>query len=249
MLKRIILLFAVALSVSGCSADEGFKATQQKAARVKAAYSEKWSALKSELVKKGFRPDNFELLIRVMKREKQVEIWLKPADKQQFRLFKTYSICYYSGRLGPKRRQGDGQVPEGFYSIVVFNPYSSYHLSLGVSYPNASDRIIGRGDLGGDIMIHGDCLSIGCIPITDTYIKEVYVLAVEARNSGQATIPVYIFPARMDQKGMKYLNDTYAGKAQLQAFWKNLKTGYDYFESNRKLPKVSVDKDGKYLFR
>lgn len=248
MLKSIALFLAVILFISGFSPDAGFKSTQQKAARVKAAYFEKWETLKGELAKKGFKPGNFELLIRAMKHEKLVEIWLKPKEEKKYRLFKTYTICYYSGDLGPKRKQGDGQVPEGFYSIAVFNPYSSYHLSLGVNYPNASDKIIGKGNLGGDIMIHGNCVSIGCIPITDTYIKEVYVLAVEARNSGQSTIPVYIFPAKMDEKGMKYLDAEYAGKASLQAFWKNLKTGYDYFETNKKLPKVSVDKNGKYLF-
>ena len=248
MLKQILLFLSAILCISSFSPDTDFRSTQQKAARVKAAYSEKWETLKTELSKKGFKAGNFELLIRAMKYEKKLEVWLKPKEEQKFRLFKTYDICYYSGGLGPKRKQGDGQVPEGFYSVAVFNPYSSFHLSLGVSYPNASDKIKGKGNLGGDIMIHGNCVSIGCIPITDTYIKELYVLAVEAKNSGQSKIPVHIFPAKMDEKGMEFLDGEYAGKVPLLAFWKNLKTGYDYFETNKKLPKVSVDNDGKYLF-
>lgn len=241
-------LFFALLFIAGAHA-QSFKATQQKAARVATAYSEKWEILKTELVKKGFNAgSSFELFIRVLKHEKQVEVWLKPKNEKEFMLFKTYDICYYSGELGPKRRQGDGQVPEGFYSVAVFNPYSSYYLSLGLSYPNASDKIIGKSNLGGDIMIHGNCLSIGCIPITDVYIKELYVLAVEARNSGQATIPVYIFPARMNESGMAFLNETYAANPSLLAFWKNLKTGYDHFESRKQLPKINVDKSGAYLF-
>ena len=221
-----------------------FKATQQKAARVKSAYSEKWEDLKSDLKKKGIK-ENFELFMRVFKEDKVVEVWLKSKEEKEFRLFKTYAICASSGELGPKRKKGDGQVPEGFYSIAVFNPYSSYHLSIGINYPNASDKIIGTGNLGGDIMIHGSCVTIGCMPLTDTYIKEVYVLCVEAKNNGQQTIPVHIFPTKMDEKGMTFLLET--NPKQLD-FWKNLQTGYNYFEQKKQLPKVTIDKKGKYLF-
>jgi murein L,D-transpeptidase YafK len=228
---------------------QNFKAVQQKAPRVMAAYSEKWQGIQADLSKKGFVEHEFEMMIRVFKHEKKVELWLKQKKGKQFSLFKTYDICYYSGELGPKRKQGDGQVPEGFYNIAVFNPYSSYYLSLGLNYPNSSDRIIGKSNLGGDIMIHGNCLSIGCIPITDTYIKELYVLAVEAKNSGQNNIPVYIFPARMDANGMNYLLSQYAANKELVSFWKNIKKGYDYFELNKQLPSITTDKDGYYNFR
>jgi len=223
---------------------QSFKLTQQKASRVKAAYAEKWEGLRSELKKKGVN-ENFEMFLRVFKEDKLVEVWLKSKGETEFKLFKTYTICASSGELGPKRKQGDGQVPEGFYTIAAFNPYSSYHLSLGVSYPNASDKIIGKGNLGGDIMIHGNCVTIGCMPLTDTYIKEVYVLAVEAKNNGQQTIQVHIFPTKMDEKGMKFLANT--NEKNLD-FWKNLKTGYDYFEKKKQIPKFTIDKSGKYLF-
>lgn len=247
---KIRALFLLLL-ITFCSfiIEKGFKEEQQKAPRVKAAYTEKWQSLQNELWKKGFDGSRIELLIRAFKHEKIVEVWIKSPTTKLFSLFKTYNICYYSGDLGPKRKQGDGQVPEGFYTIAVFNPYSSYHLSLGVSYPNASDKIIGKGNLGGDIMIHGNCVSIGCIPITDYYIKELYVLAVEARNGGQTTLPVQIFPAKMDDAGMNYLNTTYSNNSTMLAFWKNLKEGYDYFDKNKKLPKVSVNKEGKYVFQ
>lgn len=221
-----------------------FKATQQKTARVKSAYSEKWANLKSELQKKGIK-ENFELFMRVFKEDKIVEVWLKSSGEKEFKLFKTYAICASSGELGPKRKQGDGQVPEGFYTVAVFNPYSSYHLSMGINYPNASDKIIGTGNLGGDIMIHGSCVTIGCMPLTDNYIKEVYVLCVEARNNGQKAIPVHIFPTKMDEKGMIFLSET--NPKQLD-FWKNLQPGYNYFEQKKQLPKITVDKKGKYVF-
>ena len=227
---------------------QSFKATQQKCARVKTAYSEKWGNLQAEMTKKGINKDNFEMYIRIFKNDKIAELWLKSKDQKEYKLFKTYNICASSGTLGPKRQQGDGQVPEGFYTIAAFNPYSSYYLSLGVSYPNASDKIIGKGNLGGDIMIHGNCVTIGCIPLTDTYIKEVYIIAVEARNNGQQTIPVHIFPTKLNEAGMAFLTKESVGNSTLLNFWKNLKTGYDYFEQNKLLPKVSSDKTGKFIF-
>ncbi|MCW3086009.1 MAG: hypothetical protein JWP12_3375 [Bacteroidetes bacterium] len=247
MFKRTFLVLILCAFIGAFGYAQSFKTEQQKAARVQAAYAEKWSGLKSEMEKKGIDAANFELFIRVLKNDKLVEVWLRSKKENQYKLFKTYAICYYSGTLGPKRQQGDGQVPEGFYNVAVFNPYSSYHLSLGVSYPNASDKIIGKGNLGGDIMIHGNCLSIGCIPITDDCIKEVYIMAVEARNNGQTTIPISIFPGKMDEKGMAFLNKEYANNPAVLAFWKNLKTGYDYFENKKQLPKISVDKQGKYV--
>lgn len=247
-MKRFLVLFIFLASGAGLTQAQSFKADQQKNARVKAAYAEKWEGLKKELQQKNIGTSDFELFIRVLKNEKLVEVWLKPAKSNAYTLFKTYPICYYSGTLGPKRHEGDGQVPEGYYSVAVFNPNSNYLLSLGVSYPNASDRIIGKTRLGGDIMIHGNCLSIGCIPITDDCIKEVYILGVEARNGGQSTIPITIFPGKLDDKSMAALQQKYSKDAALLAFWKNLKTGYDYFEKERKLPKVSVDKDGRYVY-
>ncbi|MDF2436137.1 MAG: ErfK/YbiS/YcfS/YnhG family protein [Bacteroidota bacterium] len=225
-----------------------FRETQKKYPRVRTAYTEKWEPLRQELESKGFKGP-FNMMIRALKHEKKLEVWLKPNNGSAFRLFKSYDICYYSGELGPKRHQGDGQVPEGFYSIAVFNPYSNYHLSLGISYPNSSDRIMGKTNLGGDIMIHGNCVSIGCIPLTDKFIKEVYILAVEARSGGQSTIPVWIFPGKMDGDFLHELNNKYNQDPELISFWSNLKTGYDIFEKTKQLPKVTADKKGKYVFQ
>src|SRR5712691_1661125 len=88
---------------------------------------------------------------------------------------------------------GDGQVPEGFYEVSALNPWSRFLLSLKVSYPNALDRGFGR--TGGDIFIHGSCVTTGCIPIEDGPIQELYVIVADARARG-ARIEVHIFPGR-----------------------------------------------------
>ena len=227
---------------------QSFKTTQQKYERVKTAYNEKWENLKTDLVKQNINPQNFELFIRVFKKDKTVELWIKSKEEKTYKLFKTYVICSSSGELGPKRKQGDNQVPEGYYSISAFNPVSNYYLSLQVSYPNQSDRIIGKNNLGGEIMIHGNCVTIGCIPLTDNYIKEVYILAVEAKSNGQENIPVYIYPTKLNESGMEYLKNNYSANISLISFWNNLKSGYDYFELHKQIPEISVDKNGKYIF-
>src|SRR5690606_7945323 len=136
----------------------------------------------------------------------------------------SYPICARSGILGPKEKQGDGQVPEGFYYINRFNPVSNFHLSLGINYPNEADsRRNPKGNLGGDIFIHGSCVTIGCLPLTDNLIKEVYLLSIHAYANGQTKIPVYIFPFRMtDDQMMTYISQ-YSDNPSLVNFWKNLK--------------------------
>jgi murein L,D-transpeptidase YafK len=151
--------------------------------------------------------------------------------------------------LGPKRRFGDEQVPEGFYELDWFNPQSNFFLSLHISYPNASDRILGsRQNPGGDIFLHGNCASIGCIPITDEGIKEVYWLAVLVHNQSQQRLPIEIFPARLTDEGLKALVAAHHNQRALINFWGNLKEGYDYFEKNHRLPRIKTRTDGAYSF-
>src|SRR6185295_14539267 len=91
--------------------------------------------------------------------------------------------------------------------VTRFNPLSLFHLSLGLDYPNVADRAAGQpgGSLGGDIFIHGGCASVGCIPLGDQAIEEVYVAALDARARGQQSIPVHIFPRRLDVTGLEAL--------------------------------------------
>ena len=239
-----MILASILLAPALARAD--FLEEQKRHARVKGAFRSKEAALRRHFAEKGLAFPPREIFLRVLKREKELELWTKDPTRG-WSLAKAYPFCYASGKLGPKRKQGDLQVPEGFYHLDRFNPSSNFHLSLGVSYPNQSDRILGaKGDLGGDIFIHGDCVSIGCVAITDDKIEEVYTLAVMARARGQQRIPIHIFPGRLDEDGLEKLRPR-ADRTLLE-FWKNLADGYRFFEEKKKLPRVRVGADGRYLF-
>lgn len=227
-------------------AQKNFKIEQLKFERVRNAYTEKWSSLQKNLQSAGFSGD-FEMYIAAYKTEGKLEIWLKTTNQSQYKLFKTYDFCAHSGTLGPKVIEGDGQTPEGFYKINVFNPMSNFHLSLGVDYPNKVDVArTGKGNkTGGDIYIHGNCVTIGCIPLTDEKIKEVYVLAVEARNAGQGEIPVSIYPFKMTDANLKKYGTPYP---QHLAFWQSLQKGYMAFDKDKNLAKVTQAK-GNYVVK
>ena len=139
-------------------------------------------------------------------------------------------------------------MPEGFYVVDRFNALSSYHLSLGINYPNASDRKLGKRPLGGDIFVHGDCVTIGCIPLEDDPIERVYVTALDSYVTYGNPVHVHIFPTRLDEPGRKRLRAS-AVSADKIAFWANLSLGYAAFEKEKKLPRVSVGRDGQYVFR
>ena len=225
-----------------------FRAEQMAKPRVKVAYEEKWDSISAHLKRMNVALEQLQVFIRGFKDEKQLEVWVKQKSDAAWKLYTTYPIYAASGELGPKRCQGDYQVPEGFYHVNVFNPYSNFYLSLGVSYPNASDKVFAcKPDPGGAIMIHGNCVTIGCIPITDPMIKELYVLCVEAKNAGQKEIPIHIFPARLTDTNIVRIKAA-EKDVQVRTFWDNLRTGYDWFETKKQLPKVTVDAKGKYVF-
>ena len=172
--------------------------------------------------------------VRSFKFDRQLEVWVKNDSARKFVLFKTYKICMQSGTMGPKRMEGDYQVPEGFYHINEFNPNSNYHLSLGINYPNASDRILSDSIRpGGSIYIHGNCVSTGCIAISDQPSEELYVVASAAKSKGQEFIPVHIFPARYSNtQSLNFLNNAIKDNSYLQHFNKNIRLAFDYFEKN-----------------
>jgi len=223
-----------------------FKQNQLKFERVKAAYDTTWTALQTKLKKDNFST-NFEVFIAAYKAEGKLEVWLRSNGQNQFFLFESYKFCEHSGKLGPKIIEGDLQTPEGFYKINVFNPESTYHLSLGIDYPNKVDlERTGKDQKpGGDIYIHGNCTTVGCIPLTDEKIKEVYLLAVEAKNAGQEEIQVYIFPFKMTDRNLRKHGKEFP---QQLSFWQNLQQGYAYFAKYRTLPSVSEVK-GAYLVK
>lgn len=241
-----VLLFTSLISLGLISSD-GFKEEQKRYARVRTAYSEKEEGMQQLLREKAVSISDFDIYIRIFKQEKQLELWGKNKSTDSFELIKIYDICRTSGGPGPKRKQGDLQIPEGFYHIDIFNPASSFYLSLGINYPNKSDRILGKqGSLGGDIFIHGDCVTIGCVPITDDQIKELYVFCVEAKDKGQNKIPVTIFPARLSDYQFEYLKEQYSNDADKVNLWKDLKIAFDLFSQDNQLPSITFLSDGRH---
>lgn len=256
-MRRLLLLLSAPLLLSACGKGQTaptscnttsgvFKSAQLKSPTVENAYKEKEGMLLKLLTDKGICPENLQLYIRVFKADKKFEIWGKNKTDATYQLLKVYDVCKLSGTLGPKRKEGDKQVPEGFYYINDFNPNSRFLVSLGVSYPNKADRILGGADPGNDIYIHGSCCTLGCLPMTDDVIKELYVLCVEAKNSGQEQIPIHIFPSKLIAKLDTLGTIAVAYKAYIP-FWKSLKPAYDYFEKYKKLPAISIDAKGNYI--
>ena len=182
------------------------------------------------------------VFIRAFKRERELELCVRNRTTGKFDFFRTYKIAGMSGHLGPKLAEGDGQVPEGFYFVppAAMKPDSQYHLAFNIGYPNELDRSLAR--TGSAIMVHGNRISIGCLAMTDEKIEEIYTLCDAAHQAGQLYFRAHIFPARMTEEWM--LNFT--GDPN-EAFWKNLKEGYDLFEKSRVPPEVSVV-DGRYQF-
>ncbi len=193
------------------------------------------------------------IFVRAFKAEGELELWAAPPrGGARWVRVRTFEICASSGALGPKTFQGDLQVPEGFYHIDRFNPTSAFHLSLGLNYPNRSDRArTPRGVVpGGDIFIHGGCATIGCLPLRDAPISTLYVAAVAAHDAGQARIPVHVFPCRMDRPTcVLTLVKAAAGDATKMMFWEGLRPGFEAFEATGVPPSMRAEADGSYTRR
>lgn len=228
----LIGLLAIVIYFMGC----------RSSSRVKKAYQHKALILQNLYKDKGIA-QGASIFVRVFKQEQKLEIWALKDKK--FVLLKAYPICAASGVLGRKKKEGDRQVPEGIYKILIFNEKSDYHLSLGINYPNEADHIWADKDhAGGDIYIHGNCVSVGCLAMTDDLIEEIYIIAYEARKAGQREIPIHIFPFNM----RIFTADAIQPEVtQHYEFWQELKPIFDFFEQNRQLPKIWVNKQGKYL--
>lgn len=240
-----ILLFTISFA-STCFGQPGFRESQQAYSRVREAYREKGEQVMRLLASQDLEPGTLELYLVAFKQEKQLELWSRNEGEEEFSLLKYYDICRTSGKPGPKRQQGDLQIPEGFYHINAWNPWSNFHLSMCINYPNPSDRVLGvQGNLGGDICIHGSCVTIGCIPLTDDGIKELYILCIEAKNSGQARIPVTIYPAKLNQDNYYRLVQDYPDNKERLNLWEDLKIAYDLFLESRQLPEITFLADGR----
>lgn len=252
MMKFLFLIICLATSSLNGSfpKQNDFKSEQKKFSRVRTAYSEKENKISYKLSAAKVDVADLNVLLVAYKAEEELELWIKSKSDEQYKLLETYNVCNSSGKLGPKRKQGDYQVPEGFYYVDRFNPSSNFYLSLGINYPNQADKLKSTfQNLGGDIFIHGECVTVGCLPMTNDKIKEIYLYALEAKNNGQKRIPVYIFPTRLTEKNFSNLKSSYSGNGELIPFWSSLKSGYDQFLSSKKEISYTVGIKGDYEVR
>jgi murein L,D-transpeptidase YafK len=231
-MKRLSLAasFVLALGLSACNDQSG-------SSRAIAPIPPQTLAL---MAQKGMSKTD-PVLMRLYKKESELEVWKKGIDGQYAKL-KTFPICRWSGQLGPKTREGDRQAPEGFYTVTPaqMNPNSAYYLSFDTGYPNAFDRQHGR--TGSHLMVHGNCSSRGCYALTDEGVAEVYAIARESFAGGQRGFQFQAYPFRMTAENLaKHRHDPH------MPFWRNLKEGSDTFEITKREPKVAVC-GGKYAF-
>lgn len=220
-----LALAATALAAGTSAADT----TKSNPAASKALPAETLNAVNSKGIAVGA-----PVYIRIFKEESELEIWQRAADGR-YRQVKTFPICTWSGTLGPKRAQGDFMSPEGFYDITVasLKPDSKYHLAFNIGYPNALDRALGR--TGDFIMVHGNCVSVGCFAMTDTLMEEIYAFARGAFEGGAVRVPVHIFPFRMSALNL----NRHAANPDHET-WAPLKEAYDDFAQTFEPPRVGL---------
>lgn len=191
--------------------------------------------LNKALLARGMALGN-PLLIQVFKEERRLDVWMLRNDTSGFALMNRYPICYYSGQLGPKLREGDGQSPEGFYNLDLWHIRASNqgnHLFMELDFPNAVDQALGR--TGSWLGIHGGCTSIGCYAMTDKAIEEIYLLVEAALLASQRSVPVHAFPFRMT--GPRLWRER---EQPHYGFWRQLQPAYRNFETTRFPPRIEM---------
>ncbi|GJK52349.1 peptidoglycan meso-diaminopimelic acid protein amidase [Serratia sp. TMDUHS_CL] len=219
-MSKIALLFAMLVSmpmITACSASEQVPETP---------------VVKQQLL-------GSPVYIQIFKEERKLELYARMGN--EFRLVNTFPICNFSGGLGPKRREGDFKSPEGFYSVDArhLKPDSKYYRAINIGFPNDYDK--SQGYSGAYLMIHGECKSIGCYAMTNTYMDEIYRYVEAAFAYGQSRVDISIYPFRMTEQNLK----RHASSSYI-AFWRQLKPGYDYFAKNHQPPTMGVV-NGQYV--
>ncbi len=233
----LVLVFAAALAGCNDALESAAYDTPRVANKVEQPLP---SRLIAEIKKKGM-DRNSPIMIRIFKEEGKLEVW-KAKTNGRFDKVVEYDICAWSGRLGPKVKEGDRQAPEGFYPLTPYhlNPNSKYFLAINTGFPNQFDRANGR--TGSHLMIHGACSSSGCYSMTDAQMLEIYAFARDAFKGGQQAVQLQAFPFRMTAENMaRHRHSPHFD------FWKTLKVGYDHFEITKRPPVVNVC-EKKYVF-
>lgn len=224
--RTAIAAAVVSVALSGCVSDMALDDLSSNAPQIS-------SKMLTEMSKKGMKAES-PVLVRIFKQESELEIW-KIDRTGRYALLKTYPMCRWSGKLGPKMKDGDRQAPEGFYHVSagMLNPKSQYYVSFNLGYPNRLESALGY--TGDALMVHGACSSSGCYALTDQGVGEIYAVVAKALSSGQAHFQVQAYPFRMSAENMVLHRED-----ENMPFWQTLKEGYDTFEITRQQPKVSV---------
>lgn len=239
-LKHIALALFLSSALAGCN-DTLDSATSVDISKVKNKVEQPLSSrIVAEMQTKGM-PRTSPIMIRIFKEEGVLEIWKAKSDNR-FDKLTSYQICAWSGKLGPKVKEGDRQAPEGFYGLTPahLNPNSKYYLAINTGFPNRYDAANGRN--GTNLMIHGACSSSGCYSMTDEQILEIYGFARDAFKGGQTSVQLQAFPFRMTAENMARHRSS-----EHFDFWKMLKVGYDNFEVTKRPPEVNIC-EKKYVF-
>lgn len=224
--RTAALAAAVSVALSGCVSDMALDDLSSSAPQIS-------SKMLTEMSKRGMKAES-PVLVRIFKQESELEVW-KIDRTGRYSLLKTYPMCRWSGKLGPKMKNGDRQAPEGFYHVStgMLNPKSQYYVSFNLGYPNRLESALGY--TGEALMVHGACSSSGCYALTDQGVGEIYSIVAKALSSGQDRFQVQAYPFRMTPENMA----AHKGDPNM-AFWQTLKEGYDAFDITRQQPKVSV---------
>ena len=224
-------------------AQSNFIDTQLTFPRVQQASQQYHASLQQLFIEKSLNFPSKQIYLRAFKQEQILEIWA--TDDVEFKLIKIYNFTATSGKPGPKQREGDLQIPEGFYQVETFNPESKFYLSFKVNYPNSADSIRNKNEenLGGDIYIHGSNKTVGCIPLGDENIAELYWLCVNS-YAVNSNIPIHIFPCKMEEKNLIKKHEEYPVQIN---FWNSIKPMYRFFKSHKMLGEVTgCDSIGNY---
>lgn len=246
--KVLVPILLVGSLSYGQDDSRSFRNFQFSFSRVSGAYNTFNDSIGRMFKAKGLAYPPKDIYVRAFKAQNEMELWGRDSRTDEYTLIKTYRICALSGVLGPKRWEGDRQVPEGFYFIADYNPRSDFYLSMLVNYPNYSDLLLSNKERpGGDIYIHGGCQTVGCLPMTNNIIQELYITCLNAKLNGVENIPIHIFPTRFNRAGLNFLGREYDDDIK-QKFWVNLKYQYDYFERNHKTLPVIFTPEGEYVY-
>ncbi|KTD21732.1 L,D-transpeptidase family protein [Legionella londiniensis] len=177
-------------------------------------------ALKKKFNQRGVSYPPQEIALLAFKKERHIQLWARNTNKP-WRHIHTYPLTAFSGRLGPKLKEHDLQIPEGIYRLTTFNPFSAHHLSMMINYPNHFDRLQaskdGRRNLGGEIFLHGKSTSVGCLAVGDTAINQLFLLV---RRVGLNHVRVIIAPN--DLRLNKPATSMFAQPRWLPELYKNI---------------------------